>query len=139
MQISSEQQLAEALASHHSTNSSAIIIGGGANGCDGIGVDDGCQVHVQGIGVHGWDGTAEGCGEFEDEVALKQLLRGYGVVVAAAIRHRVDMDGRHTAIPLHIDLSRRYCSLHGQCCAVSQQYCNTGYTYLNNRSVNSCN
>ena len=54
---------------------------------------DGSQIHVRGIGVHGWDGTEDGRGAFESATALKKLMSSYGTVIAATIRHRVDMGG----------------------------------------------
>ena len=54
---------------------------------------DGSQIHVRGIGVHGWDGTEDGRGDFESAAALKKLMSSYGTVIAATIRHRVDMGG----------------------------------------------
>ena len=51
---------------------------------------------MRGIGVHGWDGTKEGRGEFESEEALKGLFSFADIVVAVTIRHRVDMEGMYS-------------------------------------------
>ena len=48
------------------------------------------QLHVRGIGVHGWDGTTHGKGIYEDEQKLKALFMPFGrVVEVAKIRHRI--------------------------------------------------
>ena len=49
----------------------------------------GSQLHVRGIGVHGWDGTDEGTGEYEDVEALRKLLLKYGELMQATVRHRI--------------------------------------------------
>jgi hypothetical protein len=50
----------------------------------------GSQLHVRGVGVHGWDGTAEGKGDFEDEDALTRLFSSFGTCVQSTVRHRID-------------------------------------------------
>jgi hypothetical protein len=47
------------------------------------------QIHVRGIGAHGWDGTDDGEGEYESEDALAQLFGRFGEVVQVTIRHRI--------------------------------------------------
>ena len=51
------------------------------------------QIHVRGIGVSGWDGTANGVGTFENEAALGAIFSKFGKFLSARIRHRVDMEG----------------------------------------------
>lgn len=46
-------------------------------------------LHVRGIGVHGWDGTKSGRGEFENEEALKEIFSSFGPCVQVTIRHRI--------------------------------------------------
>ena len=53
-------------------------------------------LHVRGIGVHGWDGTPEGRGTYENEGALRELFKRFGVFRSATIRHRVE-DGENTS------------------------------------------
>ena len=53
-------------------------------------------LHVRGIGVHGWDGTPEGRGTYENEGALRELFKRFGVFRGATIRHRVK-DGENTS------------------------------------------
>jgi hypothetical protein len=51
---------------------------------------EGTQIHVRGVGVHGWDGTPNGEGEFESEDALGKIFSAFGVFVQATVRHRID-------------------------------------------------
>ena len=54
------------------------------------------QIHVRGIGVHGWDGTPEGRGTYENEAALRDIFERFGVFLGATIRHRIE-DGKNTS------------------------------------------
>lgn len=48
------------------------------------------QLHVRGIGVHGWDGTSTGKGTYEDAQKLKTLFMPFGrVTEVAKVRHRI--------------------------------------------------
>ena len=48
--------------------------------------------------MHGWDGTADGEGEFESEEALGRLFGVYGTFLQATVRHRIDaVDGANTS------------------------------------------
>ena len=49
----------------------------------------GSQIHVRGIGRHGWDGTPVGVGEFESEAKLRALFGFAGQIVGVHIRHRI--------------------------------------------------
>jgi hypothetical protein len=51
---------------------------------------EGTQIHARGVGVHGWDGTPDGEGEFESEDALGKIFSAFGVFVQATVRHRID-------------------------------------------------
>ena len=58
----------------------------------------GSQIHVRGIGKHGWNGNAEGRGEYESEPKLRELFAFAGAVVAVYVRHRIDMEtGENTS------------------------------------------
>lgn len=58
----------------------------------------GSQLHVRGIGVHGWDGTPEGVGAFESEPALRTVFARFGHMVQATVRHRIDeVSGANTS------------------------------------------
>jgi hypothetical protein len=54
------------------------------------------KLHVRQIGVHGWDGTAEGVGAYESETALAGLFDRFDSFVRATVRHRVEA-GRNTS------------------------------------------
>ena len=56
----------------------------------------GTQIHVRGIGVHGYDGTAEGVGDYENKSAVKKIFRQFGTVVDVFIRHRTQLE---TSVP----------------------------------------
>jgi hypothetical protein len=47
------------------------------------------QIHVRHVGVHGWDGSTTGVGEYESEAALRGLFSRYGRFLQATVRHRV--------------------------------------------------
>eukprot|EP01047_Picozoa_sp_COSAG01_P006547 COSAG01_NODE_238_length_20679_cov_140.041399_9_plen_297_part_00 len=49
----------------------------------------GTVLHVRRVGVHGWDGTPEGTGTYEDEQTLVSLFSQFGDCVSAVVRHRV--------------------------------------------------
>lgn len=51
--------------------------------------EEGREIHVRGVGVHGWDGTQDGKGEFENENALRNIFSEFGTFVGARIRHRI--------------------------------------------------
>jgi hypothetical protein len=50
----------------------------------------GTQIHVRGVGVHGWDGTPEGKGAYESKAALIEIFNHYGKCLQATIRHRIE-------------------------------------------------
>ena len=54
------------------------------------------RLHVRGIGVHGWDGTEEGKGDYESEAALRKIFERFGYFQNAMVRHRVQ-DGKNTS------------------------------------------
>ena len=54
------------------------------------------RLHVRGIGVHGWDGTEEGKGDYESEAALRKIFERFGYFQNAMIRHRVQ-NGKNTS------------------------------------------
>ena len=58
----------------------------------------GSQIHVRGVGKHGWNGKAEGRGEYESEPKLRALFAFAGAVVGVHVRHRIDMEtGENTS------------------------------------------
>eukprot|EP01048_Picozoa_sp_COSAG05_P003430 COSAG05_NODE_157_length_15666_cov_29.830410_6_plen_288_part_00 len=56
--------------------------------------EPGTRLKVSNIGVHGWDGTDDGCGFFEDEGQLINLMGKFGRCVRASVRHRIQ-DGHN--------------------------------------------
>ena len=54
------------------------------------------RLHVRGIGVHGWDGTEEGKGDYESEAALRKIFERFGYFQNAMVRHRVQ-NGKNTS------------------------------------------
>ena len=50
----------------------------------------GSQLMVRKIGVHGWDGTEAGYGEFESQERLADLFAPFGTIVRIHVRHRVE-------------------------------------------------
>jgi hypothetical protein len=52
------------------------------------------RVHVRGIGVDGWDGTADGVGAYENERSLQDIFGLFGEVKAVTIRHRIDEEAK---------------------------------------------
>ena len=56
----------------------------------------GTQLHVRGIGFHGWDGTDEGRGDYESEAALSEVFSAYGKFHRAEIHHRIER-GKNTS------------------------------------------
>lgn len=55
-------------------------------------MEAGHQLHVRGVGVDGWDGTAEGRGTYENADALAKIFEPFGVFLGATIRHRITVD-----------------------------------------------
>jgi hypothetical protein len=49
-------------------------------------------IHVRGIGVEGWDGTADGTGRYEDVDQLTKVFAEFGEVLDVSIRHRIQDD-----------------------------------------------
>ncbi len=50
----------------------------------------GNQIQVSRIGVYGWDGSADGVGDYENEEAIRTVFERFGGrVIKATIRHRV--------------------------------------------------
>ena len=64
-------------------------------------VAPGFQLHVRGCGVHGWDGTTEGKGTYEDERVLAALFSQFGTCHSCTVRHRIedtaDGEGENTS------------------------------------------
>ena len=54
------------------------------------------QIHVRGIGVHGWDGSEDGLGTYEHEDEIRKVFAVFGHVLKVMVRHRVK-DGANTS------------------------------------------
>jgi hypothetical protein len=52
------------------------------------------QLHVREFAAEGWDGTAEGVGNYENEESLREIFSQFGPFVQAMIRHRI-RDGQN--------------------------------------------
>ena len=58
-------------------------------------MEEGCTLHVRGIGTEYQNSL--GIGKYERESELRRIFSRYGEVVSAAVRHQIDEDGSNTS------------------------------------------